>query len=157
MWHLAFLVEYDILEQLDMIYWLRFPVDVERTAHTWLPQKGGMSVEIHESQYQLIKDLVRRHKGMLQLRLLDSNERELHETIVVEDDELLALLQNETQLNIQWSIWDTVMKKEEDNMWLNEVHLQRVLAASKSAFTLVKWEMMSKLCYGYGVFKFNSS
>ncbi|KAH9153783.1 hypothetical protein AeRB84_004025 [Aphanomyces euteiches] len=225
MWHLAFLVEYDILERthwnndqddsswdvvsslidilqkLDMIYWLRFPVDVERTAHTWLPQKGGMvrvvvnllvstlkmpqaliymrryvfndmfphssndplivrlivdmveqfryslqSVEIHESQYQLIKDLVRRHKGMLQLRLLDSNERELHETIVVEDDELLALLQNETQLNIQWSIWDTVMKKEEDNMWLNEVHLQRVLAASKSAFTLVKWEMMSKLC-----------
>ncbi|KAH9070044.1 hypothetical protein Ae201684P_002416 [Aphanomyces euteiches] len=191
----------DILQKLDMIYWLRFPVDVERTAHTWLPQKGGMvrvvvnllvstlkmpqaliymrryvfndmfphssndplivrlivdmveqfryslqSVEIHESQYQLIKDLVRRHKGMLQLRLLDSNERELHETIVVEDDELLALLQNETQLNIQWSIWDTVMKKEEDNMWLNEVHLQRVLAASKSAFTLVKWEMMSKLC-----------
>ncbi|KAF0685030.1 Aste57867_23059 [Aphanomyces stellatus] len=97
--------------------------------------------------FQLIQELVRRHKGMLQLTLLDSNESVLHGKAVDVDDVLLATLQKETQLNIQWSIWESVMTQDTDAaLWAHEMKMQRVSVVARDTWTLVQWELLSTLC-----------
>ncbi|ETW02525.1 hypothetical protein, variant 7 [Aphanomyces invadans] len=206
----------DLIQQLDMQYWLTFPLE-EYAPHPWLPRKGGMvrvvihlllaGMTIHRAEafaylrayvcdeafpharnktvlvdlirdvvhllrcqrrqqqsahavqstpasnfsrtlYPFVQELVRRHKGMLQLLLLDSTESVLRGSMPAtdEDDPVLKMLQLETHLNMPWSTWDSVMPPENDELWHTEMKFQRIFAVAQATWPLVHWELLSTLC-----------
>ncbi|RHY29888.1 hypothetical protein DYB32_004772 [Aphanomyces invadans] len=195
----------DLIQQLDMQYWLTFPLE-EYAPHPWLPRKGGMvrvvihlllaGMTIHRAEafaylrayvcdeafpharnktvlvdlirdvvhllrcqrrqqqsahavqstpasnfsrtlYPFVQELVRRHKGMLQLLLLDSTESVLRGSMPATDDDdpVLKMLQLETHLNMPWSTWDSVMPPENDELWHTEMKFQRIFARSVWKFS----------------------